>query len=525
MKRCPVCHQSYSNEDLKFCRQDGALLSDEDLAPTEILSPASQGLKTSSRPLQHQPSIAVLPFAHLSSDLDNEYFCDGLAEELLNALAKIEDLKVAARTSAFSFKDKRTTIGEIGRALNVNTLLVGSVRKSGSQVRIMVQLVNAADGFHLWSERYEREVKNIFDVQDEITLAVVEKLKIKLLGDQKEVLKREPVDAESYELFLKGLNQARKYTAEGWQRAIEYFDKAIEREPGFAAAFGGKARCQHYLYYYSIGSPTKIIDDLLHSTHRALELDERVAEAHLSLADYCFYYERDWARAEVEFKRAIELNPNSASAHQFYGLFLAARERFDEAIREARLALELDPLSLVINLHVGWVYWFAGQFDKTLSQIERMIELEPNFFGAYWQLGTLHSVRGNAEAAVEAFQKALAEGETQLVLSFLGSGYALAGRREEALAVIDQLLEMRKSHFTAAFNIARVYSGLGEVDKAYEWLEESLSERDGELVFLKVASSLNEGLLWGKIRGAHETRFQDFLQRIEVAVGTNSQTD
>ncbi|HEY0657582.1 MAG TPA: protein kinase, partial [Pyrinomonadaceae bacterium] len=416
-------------------------------------------------------SIAVLPFADMSADANNEYFCDGLAEEILNALAKIEDLKVAARTSAFSFKNKNVEVSRIGKTLNVKTVLEGSVRKSGSKLRITVQLINAADGYHLWSERYDREMRDIFDVQDEITLAVVDALKVKLLGEEKaDLLKRYTDNTEAYELYLKGLYHNNKYTPEGWTRAIEYFDEAIRREPEYAAAFAAKAHCQHYLYYYAVVPPDEIVPQWRATTNRALELDERVADAHLSLAKFYFYRERDWERAEREFKRAIELNPNSALAHQFYGMFLASRRRMDEAIREGEIALELDPLSLVVNLHIGWVYWSANRFDDTFRQATRMIEIEPNFFGAYLHLGTAQLAKGNYEEAVEAFRKSSVLGGTTYVLSFLGWAYALAGKREEAFVVIDQLLDAKKQQFTPAFNIARVYSGLGLTDKTYEWL-------------------------------------------------------
>ncbi len=463
-----------------------------------------------------QNSIAVLPFTNMSADEENEYFCDGLAEELLNALAKIDDLKVAARTSAFSFKGKNVEVSEIGEALNVKTVLEGSVRKSGNKLRITVQLINAADGYHLWSERYDREMRDIFDVQDEIALAVVDALKVKLFGEKKAaVLKRYTNNTEAYELYLKGLHQSNKYTPEGWTRAIKCFEKAIEKEPEYAAAYARKSYCQHYLYYYAVVSPDEIVDEWRTTTNRALELDASGADAHLSLAKFYFYRERDWTRAEREFKRAIELTPNSADARQFYGMFLAARSRTDEAIREGEIALELDPLSLPANLHVAWIYWASDHFDDTLRQAERMLEIEPNFFGAYLHTGTAHLGKENYEAAVEAFQKASALAGTTYALSFLGWAYALAGKREEALAVIDHLLDARNREFMPAFNIARVYGGLDETNKTYEWLEKALDEHNGELVYLDAISKTGNGKLWGKDFRA-DSRFQKLMWRINL---------
>jgi serine/threonine-protein kinase len=511
MKQCPKCNQVYSDE-IKFCRQDGTpLISDAPVKPTVALPSSSLSIKSTTPRLYSAPSIAVLPFANMSADAENEYFCDGLAEELLNALAKIDDLKVAARTSAFYFKGKNATANEIGQTLNVETVLEGSVRKSGKRLRITVQLISVADGYHLWSERYDREMKDVFEIQDEITLAVVDALKLKLLA--RENLKHDTVNPESYDEYLKGLYQYSKYNGESCMRAIEHFEKAIEKEPGYARAYAGKASCHHFLYYFGFVAHEKIINEWLNAVRTALELDEQVAEAHLSLANYYFYYERNWVLAEREFERAIELNPNSAEARHFYGLFLVSRERFDEGIRHGERALELDPLSLLVNLHVGWIYWFAQRYEDTLRQVERMIEIEPNFFGAYLLLGTVHSVRGNQEAAIEADEKALALGETQIVMSFLGSAYGLAGRREEALVIIDRLLTLRERHFTAAFNIARVYGGLSETDKTFEWLEKSLNERDGELVYLEVLSKVGRSL-WGE-EFFNDPRFKNLLQRIE----------
>ncbi|CAN5567827.1 hypothetical protein BH18ACI1_BH18ACI1_07820 [soil metagenome] len=517
MKRCPECQHTYTDETIRFCRFDGTGLVNElplEFSETQILPAIRQSVEVPTQLLQNTPSIAVLPFSNMSADAENEYFCDGLAEELLNALAKIDELKVAARTSAFSFKGKNTNVSEVGRVLNVNSVLEGSVRKSGNRLRITVQLINAANGYHLWSERYDREMQDIFDVQDEITLAVVDALKVKLLGEEKAaVLKRGTDNTEAYEFYLKGIYHSNKYTTEGWTQAIEYFDEATRKETKYAAAFAGKANCQHYLYYYAVISPDEIIDEWRATTMRALELDDGVAEAHLSLAQYYFYRKRDWECVEREFERAIELNPNSTDAHQFYGMFLASRERFEEGIREGEIALELDPLSLSANIHVSWISWAANRFDDTLRQAERMIEIEPHFSGAYFQKGMAHLGKRERTSTLEAFQKASNLAGTTYVLSYLGWAYALAGKREEALAVINELLEAKKREFTPAINIARVYGGLSETDKTYEWLEKALDEHNGEMVYLDVQSKAGEGVFWGKDFRT-DSRFPDLMRRV-----------
>ncbi|MDX6710939.1 MAG: eukaryotic-like serine/threonine-protein kinase [Blastocatellia bacterium] len=457
-------------------------------------------------------SIAVLPFTNMSADAENEYFCDGLAEELLNALAKIEDLKVAARTSAFSFKGKNTEVSQIGTALNVKTVLEGSVRKSGNRLRITVQLINSADGYHLWSERYDREMQDIFDLQDEITLAVVNALRLKLLGEEKvTVLRRYTDNTEAYELYLKGRYHYHKFTPEGWLKAIEFFKQAIRKEPEYAPAYANLASVLSFSWFFGVLPPDETVAQWRTATMRALEIDERLDEAHSALARLRFYYEWNWAEAEREFLRAIELNPDNAEIHHQYGICLAALGRFDEAVSEGAKALKLDPLSLLVNLQVGWVYLFSGQLDEALQLTRKMLEMEPNFHGAYWQMGVALAAQGKHEEALEAYRKALALDSNSLALSNAGSIYGLLGKREEALEALNQLLEMKKRQPVAAFNMARIYSGLGDNDKAIEWLEKSVEERNGELTFLNIKTAT--GYMFGaNIR--QDSRFQDILRRV-----------
>jgi serine/threonine protein kinase/Flp pilus assembly protein TadD len=351
-------------------------------------------------------SIAVLPFTNISAEAENEYFCDGLAEELLNALAKIDDLKVAARTSAFSFKNKNTEVSQIGKTLNVSTILEGSVRKSGNRIRISLQLINVADGYHLWSERYDREMKEIFDVQDEITLAVVDALKVKLFGEEKAaILKRYTDSPEAYELYLKGLYHCYKWTDEGFRKSIEYFEKALEEDPEFAPAYAKIADYYHFTSHIGLFSPHEIHPKWKAAAQRALEIDEGLADAHLAMAHIYFYFDRDWAKAEGEFERAIELNANSTDAHKYYGLFLASRERFDQAVAEGKKALALDPLSIAVNIVGGFIYLFVDRLDDALGLVRQMIELDSNAPQGYWVGGSLLMANGKYEEAVEAFRR------------------------------------------------------------------------------------------------------------------------
>jgi serine/threonine protein kinase/Flp pilus assembly protein TadD len=459
-------------------------------------------------------SIAVLPFTNMSADPENEYFCDGLAEELLNALAKIENLKVAARTSAFSFKGKNANVNEIGSTLGVNTVLEGSVRKSGNRLRITVQLINAADGYHMWSERYDSEMKDIFDVQDEITLAVVEALKVKLLGEEKAVvLKRHIENTEAYELYLKGRYYYNKHTTDGWLKGIEYFEKAIEIEPEYASAFAQIGLAYITLSFFGVFSPHQTLPRGKAVVTRALEIDEQSAEGHAALANILFYYEWDWAAAEREFKRAIELNPNDANTRWRLGLFLVSRERFVKAVKEGERAVALDPLSLLANLYAGFIYLLADRPDDALRQVARMIEIEPNFHGAYWLKGAVCLAQEKPEEAVEALEKSMALGGTPIVKSHLGCAYGLLGKRDEAQVVLNELLETREKQYTTAFNIARVYNGLGEIDSTCAWLEKTVEERNGEVVFLNAGTRTGAKHIWREALLA-DPRYQDILGRI-----------
>jgi serine/threonine-protein kinase len=461
-------------------------------------------------------SIAVLPFTNISAEAENEYFCDGLAEELLNALAKIDDLKVAARTSAFSFKNKNTEVSQIGKTLNVSTILEGSVRKSGNRIRISLQLINVADGYHLWSERYDREMKEIFDVQDEITLAVVDALKVKLFGEEKAaILKRYTDSPEAYELYLKGLYHCYKWTDEGFRKSIEYFEKALEEDPKFAPAYAKIADYYHFTSHIGLFSPHEIHPKWKAAAQRALEIDEGLADAHLAMAHIYFYFDRDWAKAEGEFERAIELNANSTDAHKYYGLFLASRERFDQAVAEGKKALALDPLSIAVNIVGGFIYLFVDRLDDALGLVRQMIELDSNAPQGYWVGGSLLMANGKYEEAVEAFQKSLSLGDNQMALAKLGCAYGLVGRRDEALKILDQLFEMRKCRYAAPFNIARVYAGLGDNDNAFEWMEKAVEERDADLVFLKRYVEAGAGVYLGASFST-DSRYEDILRRADL---------
>ncbi|MEE8349492.1 MAG: protein kinase, partial [Acidobacteriota bacterium] len=339
------------------------------------------------------PSIAVLPFVNMSSDSENEYFSDGLAEELTNALIQLQGLQVAARSSAFSFRGEGHSIAEIGRQLHVTSILQGSVRKAGERLRITAQLINAADGYHIWSERYDREMEDIFDLQDEITRRIVNKLKVDLVVDSKEMLvKRYTENVEAYNLYLKGRYHLSQRSEESVVKAIESFELAAAEDPLYALPHAGLGEAYILLNIdcpriFCDRNPEEMISKAKKSAHRAIELDNSSAEAHVALA--LVYYRLDWAweKAEVEFRRALELNEGLAIAHHQYAMFLASIRRYDEALTEIRRAHELDPLSPIISTAVGRILQFAGRYDEAIDQGKRTLELHSQFTGAYFDLG------------------------------------------------------------------------------------------------------------------------------------------
>ena len=385
-----------------------------------------------------------------------KYFCDGLAEELINALTKIESLRVVARASAFSFKGKQTDVREIGHKLDVLTLLEGSVRKAGDRLRITAQLVNVADGFHLWSEQYDRQMKDIFDIQDDISLAIVAALKVKLLGQQKAaILKRYTDNTEAYELYLKGRYHFSKYTEEGLSKSVEYFEQAIGREPEYAPAWTGLASSHMGLWLFGHLYPGETLPKVRMSVTRALALDDCDAPSHAVFALLTFYHDWDWSRAEREFKRAIELDPNNAEVHDYYGFALALVGRSEEAVAEGNRALELDPLSLRTNLDVGSLFRYAGQYDRLLEQGRKLIEMEPNFFGGHQLIAYESWDNGRYEQAAAAYAKAFALGATPSTLAYLGCVHGIIGEREKAQKILTQFEELGTHRYVRLADLFR----------------------------------------------------------------------
>jgi TolB-like protein/Tfp pilus assembly protein PilF len=435
------------------------------------------------------PSIAVLPFVDMSSAKDQEYFCDGIAEELINALSQIEDLKVIARTSAFSFRGKEVDVRDIGRKLNVGTVLEGSVRKAGNRVRITAQLVDTIGGHHLWSEKFDREMEDIFAIQDEISEDIVGKLKPRLFEQMKpKPEKRKVVDVESYSLYLKARYFWNKSTPEDMAKAIEYYRQAIEKNMNYAIAYAGLADSYSAAAYYGSVRPKDAFPMAREAALKALALDETLVEAQAALAFINTVHDWNWDGAERGFKKAIKLNPGYAFSHLWYAYYLMYVARFEEAMEETRKGLELDPLSLVMNMGAWEVSFISRNYDRATKILDNISDIDP--FGTF-----VHLLRALTYTQKELHEEAIAELEKEKKVSgtvhsisevWSGVIYARAGRNDDARKTLESLLELSKQSYVPPFFFAILYFYLKEDDSALEWLEKAFEERDQWLCYLKI---------------------------------------
>jgi TolB-like protein/tetratricopeptide (TPR) repeat protein len=426
-------------------------------------------------------SIAVLPFDNLSRDPDNAYFCEGVQDEILTRLAKVADLKVISRTSTQHFKSTPDNLPQIAKQLGVAHILEGSVQKASDQVRVNVQLINALTDAHLWADTYDRKLTDIFAVESEIAKTVADVLQAKLTGSEQHVIAARPTaNPEAHQLYLKGRFFWDKRTGNDLKKSIDYFQQAIVADPNYALAYAGVADAYVLIPGYSGANPRDCYPKAIAAAKKALELDDTLAEARTSLALAIWYYDFDFSQANREFQRAIELNPNYAIAHQQYGNnTLSALGRFDDAIAEGKRAIELDPLSLVINADLGADYYFARRYDEAIAQLRKTLEMDPGYYYAYITLGLALEMKGVPEPAVAEYQKARALNDDPFVLGLLAHIYAASGNQTEALKILDQLKELSKQRYVAAYSFALVYLGLGDKEQALHWLEQSYQDRGG----------------------------------------------
>jgi serine/threonine protein kinase len=462
-------------------------LGDLDLFEQGRLSMADTRVIAAPQPAV--PSIAILPFIDLSAEKDQEYFCDGLTEEIINDLSRIKGLRVASRNSTFQFKGKNFNISQIGQGLGVQKVLEGSIRKGGNQIRIAVRLINVSDGFLVWADEYQRELADIFQIQDDISNSVVKNLEIQLVRVSEEEPVRHYTDnVEAYSTYLRGRFYWNKRTAESLKTSIEYFESAIKMDPQYALAYSGLADAYIVLGLYGRYSPIEVMPKALEAAEQALQIDELLPEAHISLGCTQAVYEWKWSEAEKQFKRGIELKPEYAGAHHWYAInFLAPLSRFEEAIKEIKNALELEPSSLVVNATVGLTYYFARKYDAAIDHFKRTLDMDPDFPVTNFFLGRAYVQKSKYKEAIDHFQRALKfYGDSTNMLATFGHAAALANKKDMARKVLDQLLDFSKKMYVSSYDIASIYCGLGDTDQALSWLEKALDEHAYLLIYVNV---------------------------------------
>jgi serine/threonine protein kinase/tetratricopeptide (TPR) repeat protein len=440
--------------------------------------------KGRSEPKDSPSSVAVIPFTNMSPDPEQEYFCEGMAEEIINSLSGIQGLRVAARSSAFQFNSKSHDAREVGAALNVKTVLEGSVRTAGRRVRVTVQLVDVDNGFQLWSDRYDREMDDIFAIQDEISKHVVDALKVTLGTEAKEEMKRPTASVEAYQLYLKGLHNWYKRERGSLQKAADFFEQAVSVDPDYAPAHAGLVASYCSLAFYGMESSLARARASA-AAERAVALAPGVAEVHAALGLYAAWLAFDWETAEREFKAAIEANPSYALAYIWYGMLLATLSRHDEAIVLASRALEVDPLSPYANTALGLAHVQAGLRKEALPALEESINIDSDFLYTLWVLGSAYGALGRHEEAVAIMEKAVAlSGRGSYYLSWLGWAYGVAGRTSEAERILDELMAGSSNEDIQPLFLMQVASGLGDLDSAFEWLEKSVVRGDPAASFI-----------------------------------------
>jgi DNA-binding winged helix-turn-helix (wHTH) protein/TolB-like protein/Tfp pilus assembly protein PilF len=446
-------------------------------------------------------SIAVLPFVDESADPDASYINDKIAESLINSLSKLPQLRVVPRSVVAGYKGKEIDPRKIGAELNVRAVVTGRLRRHGDVISIQADLIDLQNVAQIWGQHYDHRVSDALLVQDDISRDIFENLRLKLNVEEKKQL-------EAYGLYLKGRNAWNKRTGDALLQAIEFFNKAIEIDPNYGAAYAGLADCYNMLVVYGRLQPKEGFPKAKEAAAKALEIDESSAEAHSSMAFIKFRWDWDRTATEREFQTAIKLKPAYAPAHQWYSSYLVAVERFDEAIAEAKRTEELEPLSFVASSHLGWIYYLSGRNDEAIEQCRKILELDPSSFPARRYLGLAYEAKGMYPDAIAEFQTGVKLSGSPLMLALLGHAYAVAGKRAEARQVLDDLQQLQEQRYVSPYTVAAIYAGLGDQEKAFEWLDKAVEGRDIWLMNLKVDP------VFAKLRS--ERRFTDILARIRL---------
>ncbi len=456
-------------------------------------------------------SVAVLPLENLSGNPAEDYFADGMTEALITDLAKVRALRVISRTSVMRYKATRKPLPEIARELDVDAVVEGAVVRSGDHVRITAQLIYAPTDRHLWAEEYDRDLRDILSLQNEVAAAIAREVRVTLtLEEQAGLARRPPVNLAAYEAYLKGRYYWNQRTEVGLRKGIEFFQQAIELDPTSALAYSGLADCYTGLGYLSYLAPKDAFPQAKAAATRALELDATLAEPHGSLAYARLYYDWDWAEAEREFQRALALNPNYATGHHWYSVYLTAMGRPQEALVQIKRAQELDPLSLVINTDIGFEAYYSGRYDEAIHQLRTVLAANPNFPLAHLWLGrTYQQKRMYEEAVTEYKQAGTVLRDWPVTMAAIGNIYGLSHQRREALKILGELKELSKHKYVTSYGVALVYAGLGENDQAFTWLNKGYEERTHWLVWLKLDPR------WDSLRS--DARFTELLRRVDMS--------
>lgn len=453
--------------------------------------------------------LVVLPFDNLSADAEQEYFSDGMTEEMIAQMGRLqpERLGVIARTSAMKYKGTKKGIDQIRQELGVDYILEGSVRRAGERVRIAVQLIQVSDQTQLWAESYDRDMGDLFVIQSEVARRIARSLAVELLPAQQQAAQGRvsTTNPEAYEAYLKGRYFWNKRTGNDLKKAIKHFQEAIKKDSNYALAYAGLAQCYALLPEY-VGVPSsEAFPEAKVLATKALEIDDTIAEAHSPLAYIRCHYDWDWSGAERQYQRAIELDPNYATAYQSYSSYLQAMGRHEEAISAAKRALELDPVSLSMSNTLAMRLALARQYDQAIEQAHKTLDMEPNSPVAYFSLGLSYLQKGMHDKAIAAFQKRInLGGEGPDPLAGLGYAYAVSSRRAEALEILDKLKK-----YASPVSMALVFVGLGDKEQAFAWLEKAYKERDRSMVGLKIFP------LMDSLRS--DPRFEDLLRRVGLA--------
>ena len=454
-----------------------------------------------------EKSIAVLPFANLSGDPENAYFAEGVKDEILTRLSKVAALKVISRTSTQKFKSGTDDVREIAKQLGVANVLEGSVQRSGDSVRVTVQLINAQSDTHLWAETYDRKLADMFQVESDVAQRVASALEAQLSGAESRALKTRPtVNVAAREAYLKGRYFWNKRTLEGHQKSAEYFQQAIALDPGYARAYAGLSDAYQFLATAGIVSRTELFARARAAAKKAIELDDTLAEPHASLGLIAMNFDWDWATAEKEYRQAIELDPNYATAHHWYAEYLIAVGRADEAAAEIKLARELDPLSLMINTDTGKILYFSRRYPEAIEQLQETLKMDPDFDAAHFWLAHAYATTGRYDEAIAEFGKAK---QGPAGIGWLGYVYGVSGRRDEAEKVLRELQRLDREHPVDPHMMLQIPLGLGDKDQTFALLEKNFETRSVGLTSLKVNP------WYDSLRS--DPRFDDLLRRVDLA--------